>query len=145
MSANHLFANHYTLLIIISASKIYFEIFCISFYCKKFKIVIYFFSFLGVEEHLTCHDLDSVLLHFNIQPRNPLCILSQDTARSFFKSCDPKHMYQLFMQGTQLETVRVAYQKNKDSLARLNKENKRNEEVSKKFYIFSHFYSQQLR
>ncbi|XP_075238134.1 structural maintenance of chromosomes 6 isoform X2 [Lycorma delicatula] len=88
----------------------------------------------GNEERLTHHDLDSLLLHFNIQSRNPLCILNQDTARSFFKSCNPKDMYSLFMQGTQLESVKDAYQKNKDSLLRLTKENKKNAEELKKIY-----------
>lgn len=88
----------------------------------------------GAEENLSRHDLDSLLLHFNIQPQNPLCILSQDTARSFFKSRDPKQMFQLFVLGTRLEMLSERYQSNIQHMMRLKKECESNQEALKKMY-----------
>ncbi|KAI9009802.1 P-loop containing nucleoside triphosphate hydrolase protein [Gaertneriomyces semiglobifer] len=54
-------------------------------------------------------DLLSILDHMQIQPANPMTILTQDTARSFLKDAKPSEMYQHFLRGTQLQQLSADY------------------------------------
>ncbi|XP_066139567.1 structural maintenance of chromosomes protein 6 [Euwallacea fornicatus] len=45
----------------------------------------------------------------NIQVDNPVCLLTQDTARNFLSSNDPKKKFQLFMKATKLEMLENEY------------------------------------
>ncbi|GAB0092733.1 structural maintenance of chromosomes protein 6 [Sergentomyia squamirostris] len=60
---------------------------------------------LGQEISRDRHLLDKLLMYFNIQIDNPICILHQDAARSFLKECDPKKLFSLFMKATQLHDM----------------------------------------
>ncbi|XP_014245802.1 structural maintenance of chromosomes protein 6 [Cimex lectularius] len=54
---------------------------------------------------LKSSDLKMLLLRFNIQVSNPLCILNQDTSRTFLKTATPKELYSLFKKATLIELV----------------------------------------
>ncbi|XP_066259004.1 structural maintenance of chromosomes protein 6 [Euwallacea similis] len=45
----------------------------------------------------------------NIQVDNPVCLLTQDTARNFLNSNDPKKKFQLFMKATKLDVLENEY------------------------------------
>ncbi|XP_055715887.1 structural maintenance of chromosomes protein 6 isoform X2 [Phlebotomus papatasi] len=51
------------------------------------------------------HLLEKLLMYFNIQIDNPVCILHQDAARSFLKDCDPKKLFVFYMKATQLQDM----------------------------------------
>ncbi|KAJ3047319.1 Structural maintenance of chromosomes protein 6 [Rhizophlyctis rosea] len=50
-------------------------------------------------------ELLEICNHFQIQPDNPMAVLTQDTAKSFLASSDPHEKYQLYMTGTQLKQL----------------------------------------
>ncbi|KAJ1032212.1 hypothetical protein NDA18_001707 [Ustilago nuda] len=50
----------------------------------------------------TKSELESFCDFANIQPDNPIHILTQDTARQFLGSSDPSEIYKFFLEGTQL-------------------------------------------
>lgn len=56
-------------------------------------------------------ELVTILEQFNIQINNPVSILTQDTARSFLNTSDPKDKYTFFLKATQLENLSTNYQK----------------------------------
>lgn len=49
--------------------------------------------------------LERLLMYFNIQVDNPVCVLHQDAARSFLKDCDPKKLFVFYMKATQLQIM----------------------------------------
>ncbi|XP_055695980.1 structural maintenance of chromosomes protein 6 isoform X2 [Lutzomyia longipalpis] len=51
------------------------------------------------------HMLERLLMYFNIQVDNPICVLHQDAARSFLKECDPKKLFSFYMKATQLQVM----------------------------------------
>lgn len=53
----------------------------------------------------TRQELEKMMICMNIQVENPIVVLNQDCARSFLKDCDPKKLFKLFMQATQLEMI----------------------------------------
>ncbi|XP_022184189.2 structural maintenance of chromosomes protein 6 [Nilaparvata lugens] len=59
--------------------------------------------------------LNSLMLHFSIQPNNPLCILSQDVARTFLQKFDPKSLYNLYSQATLSKTINESFADSKDT------------------------------
>nr|WJN25121.1 DNA repair protein [Pseudozyma flocculosa] len=50
-------------------------------------------------------ELESFCDFANIQPDNPIHILTQDTARQFLGSSDPAEVYKFFLEGTQLSQL----------------------------------------
>ncbi|XP_039298580.1 structural maintenance of chromosomes protein 6 [Nilaparvata lugens] len=58
--------------------------------------------------------LNSLMLHFNIQPNNPLCILSQDVARTFLQKFDPKSLYDLYSNATLSKTINESFAESKE-------------------------------
>ncbi|SJX60804.1 related to DNA repair protein rad18 [Sporisorium reilianum f. sp. reilianum] len=53
----------------------------------------------------TKSELESFCDFANIQPDNPIHILTQDTARQFLGSSDPAEVYKFFLEGTQLSQL----------------------------------------
>ncbi len=53
-------------------------------------------------------ELESFCDFANIQPDNPIHILTQDTARQFLGSSDPTEIYKFFLEGTQLSSLCVS-------------------------------------
>ncbi|ETS63981.1 hypothetical protein PaG_02317 [Moesziomyces aphidis] len=53
----------------------------------------------------TKSELESFCDFANIQPDNPIHILTQDTARQFLGSSDPSEVYKFFLEGTQLSQL----------------------------------------
>nr|CDI51676.1 related to DNA repair protein rad18 [Melanopsichium pennsylvanicum 4] len=53
----------------------------------------------------TKSELESFCDFANIQPDNPIHILTQDTARQFLGSSDPAEIYKFFLEGTQLSQL----------------------------------------
>ncbi|KAJ1029975.1 hypothetical protein NDA16_000888 [Ustilago loliicola] len=53
----------------------------------------------------TKSELESFCDFANIQPDNPIHILTQDTARQFLGSSDPSEIYKFFLEGTQLSQL----------------------------------------
>ena len=53
----------------------------------------------------TRSELESFCDFANIQPDNPIHILTQDTARQFLGSSDPAEVYKFFLEGTQLSQL----------------------------------------
>ncbi len=54
--------------------------------------------------------------HFGIQVDNPLTILTQETARSFLASANPKQLYDFFIKGTEIERLSYDYTFTKDKV-----------------------------
>lgn len=54
-------------------------------------------------------DLDDICDFFTLQMDNPLNVLSQDQARAFLSSSEPKTKYKFFMKGVQLEQLDSDY------------------------------------
>ncbi len=50
-------------------------------------------------------ELETFCDYANIQPDNPIHILTQDTARQFLGSSDPSEVYKFFLEGTQLSQL----------------------------------------
>nr|WJN25123.1 DNA repair protein [Pseudozyma thailandica] len=55
-------------------------------------------------------ELESYCDYANIQPDNPIHILTQDTARQFLGSSDPGEVYKFFLEGTQLSQLARDYE-----------------------------------
>uniref|UniRef100_A0A182W032 Peptide methionine sulfoxide reductase B1, chloroplastic n=1 Tax=Anopheles minimus TaxID=112268 RepID=A0A182W032_9DIPT len=51
-------------------------------------------------------ELLKVLLAFNIQVDNPICVLNQDSARSLLKDSDESKHYTFFSKATQIDTIK---------------------------------------
>lgn len=47
----------------------------------------------------------------NIHVNNPICILTQDTARTFLSEANPKKLFDFFWKATRLEDCYENYQK----------------------------------
>ncbi|XP_041764180.1 structural maintenance of chromosomes protein 6 [Anopheles merus] len=51
-------------------------------------------------------ELQKILLAFNIQVDNPICVLNQDLARSLLKDSDESKQYTFFSKATQIDTIK---------------------------------------
>ena len=51
-----------------------------------------------------------VLGHFSIALNNPTTVLQQEQAKAFFANHDPSKLYQLIMEGTQINSAMKNYQ-----------------------------------
>lgn len=56
-------------------------------------------------------ELVRIMSFLNIQIDNPVCILNQDTARSFLNTDEPKHKFKLFKRATRLDLLQEEYRK----------------------------------
>ncbi|XP_050101475.1 structural maintenance of chromosomes protein 6-like [Anopheles aquasalis] len=52
------------------------------------------------------YELQKILLAFNIQVDNPICVLNQDLARSLLKDSDESKQYMFFAKATQIDTIK---------------------------------------
>ncbi|XP_063239288.1 structural maintenance of chromosomes protein 6 [Bacillus rossius redtenbacheri] len=50
-------------------------------------------------------ELEKIVTAFNIQVDNPVCVLNQDTARTFLNSSDPRDKFKMFVRATYLEYI----------------------------------------
>ncbi|XP_035780884.1 structural maintenance of chromosomes protein 6-like [Anopheles albimanus] len=53
------------------------------------------------------NELQKILLAFNIQVDNPICVLNQDLARSLLKDSDESKQYMFFAKATQIDTIKL--------------------------------------
>ncbi|XP_053671716.1 structural maintenance of chromosomes protein 6 [Anopheles nili] len=51
-------------------------------------------------------ELQKILLAFNIQVDNPICVLNQDLARSLLKDSDESKQYTFFTKATQIDSIK---------------------------------------
>uniref|UniRef100_A0AAG5CUC1 RecF/RecN/SMC N-terminal domain-containing protein n=1 Tax=Anopheles atroparvus TaxID=41427 RepID=A0AAG5CUC1_ANOAO len=52
-------------------------------------------------------ELQKILLAFNIQVDNPICVLNQDLARSLLKDSDESKQWTFFTKATQIDTIKL--------------------------------------
>lgn len=52
-------------------------------------------------------ELQKILLAFNIQVDNPICVLNQDLARSLLKDSDEGKQWTFFTKATQIDTIKL--------------------------------------
>lgn len=80
-------------------------------------------------------DLKRLTEALNIQVDNPICVLNQETARTFLNTDDTAKKYQLFMRATNLEMIRDQYnlsvKNQKATVATLNDKKKHLAELKK--------------
>ncbi|KAI3389165.1 hypothetical protein SNEBB_009721 [Seison nebaliae] len=54
-------------------------------------------------------DLKNLTFRMNIQPGNPVCMLSQETTKTFLTNSNPSKFYHLFDRATQLDHIKENY------------------------------------
>ncbi|XP_052863155.1 structural maintenance of chromosomes protein 6 [Anopheles cruzii] len=59
----------------------------------------------GIVVSTSRNELEKILMAFNIQVDNPICVLNQDSARSLLKDADETKHYQLFLRATRVESI----------------------------------------
>lgn len=61
-------------------------------------------------------EVDNIVMAFNWQIENPICILNQDVARSFLCSTNNEIRFKMFTKSTQLESLKKIYDNTVDLL-----------------------------
>uniref|UniRef100_A0A1S4N1W6 Rad50/SbcC-type AAA domain-containing protein n=1 Tax=Pediculus humanus subsp. corporis TaxID=121224 RepID=A0A1S4N1W6_PEDHC len=61
-------------------------------------------------------EVDKIILAFNWQIKNPVCILNQDVARSFLCTSDDEMRFTMFSKATQLDYLKILYVKTMELL-----------------------------
>lgn len=54
-------------------------------------------------------EVSRIIMKFNIQINNPICILNQDIARTFLGATEPGIRFSMFMEATQLDEIKNSY------------------------------------
>lgn len=75
-------------------------------------------------------EIDSIILSFNWQIKNPICVLNQDVARSFLCATDNEMRFSMFARATQLEHLKNIYTKTMELLTLTKKQLQMKEKVS---------------
>eukprot|EP00088_Acartia_fossae_P015810 TRINITY_DN1875_c0_g1_i1.p1 TRINITY_DN1875_c0_g1~~TRINITY_DN1875_c0_g1_i1.p1 ORF type:complete len:1073 (-),score=346.26 TRINITY_DN1875_c0_g1_i1:598-3816(-) len=73
-------------------------------------------------------EITRIMDHYNIMIDNPMILLSQDAAKTFLASVDPKSLYSFFHKSTQLKKVEEDYIVSTDQLDESNKRMKMNQD-----------------
>lgn len=55
-------------------------------------------------------DLKAMCLKLGIQVENPVSVLDQNTAKTFFLQNNPSKLYSLFMKATDLDSLRLIHE-----------------------------------
>ncbi|KAI9106206.1 P-loop containing nucleoside triphosphate hydrolase protein, partial [Phlyctochytrium arcticum] len=66
-------------------------------------------------------ELTAICDHMQIQPSNPMTILTQDSARSFLANSTPSDKYKFFLNGSQLTQLSADYSSISNSVALMHK------------------------
>lgn len=76
-------------------------------------------------------EVDKIILAFNWQIKNPVCILNQDVARSFLCTSDDEMRFTMFSKATQLDYLKILYVKTMELLTVTKKQLQIKEKVKK--------------